>query len=74
MSLPFNIKFTIFDENKPLTQKQINIRNNLIDSNNIDNDMKKILKNIINLGRKSGIRRSWKTIFILKSKTLQKVI
>jgi hypothetical protein len=49
MSLPFNIKFTIFDENKPLTQKQINIRNNLIDSNNIDNDMKKILKNIINL-------------------------
>ena len=45
--IPFNIKFTIFDENKPLTQKQIKIRNNLIDLNNIDNDIKKILKNSI---------------------------
>ena len=45
--IPFNIKFTIFDEDKPLTQKQIKIRNNLIDMNNIDNDMKKILKNSI---------------------------
>ena len=42
--IPFNLKFTIFDEDKPLTQKQIKIRNNLIDMNNIDNDMKKILK------------------------------
>ena len=47
MNIPFNIKFTIFDENKPLTQKQIKIRNNLIDLNNIDNDIKKILKNSI---------------------------
>ena len=45
--IPFNIKFTIFDEDKPLTQKQIKIRNNLIDMNNIDNDIKKILKNSI---------------------------
>lgn len=45
--IPFNIKFVIFDENKPLTQKQIKIRNKLIDMNNIDNDMKKILKNSI---------------------------
>ena len=45
--IPFNIKFTIFDENKHLTQKQIKIRNNLIDMNNIDNDIKKILKNSI---------------------------
>ena len=45
--IPFNIKFTIFDEDKPLTQKQIKIRNNLIDMNKIDNDMKKILKNSI---------------------------
>ncbi len=45
--IPFNIKFTIFDEDKHLTQKQIKIRNNLIDMNNIDNDMKKILKNSI---------------------------
>jgi len=48
--IPFNIKFTIFDENKHLTQKQIKIRNNLIDMNNIDNDIKKILKkNLQNL-------------------------
>ena len=39
--IPFNIKFTIFDEDKHLTQKQIKIRNNLIDMNNIDNDIKK---------------------------------
>ena len=39
--IPFNIKFTIFDEDKPLTQKQIKIRNNLIDMNNIDNDIKR---------------------------------
>ena len=47
MNMQFNIKFTIFNENKPLTEKQIKIRNNLIDMNNIDNDMKKILKNSI---------------------------
>jgi hypothetical protein len=47
MNIPFNIKFSIFDENKPLTQKQIKIRNKLIDMNNIDNDMKKILKKSI---------------------------
>ena len=45
--IPFNIKFTIFDEDKNLSQKQIKIRNHLIDMNNIDNDMKKILKNSI---------------------------
>lgn len=48
MNIPFNIKFTIFDEDKPLTQDQIKIRNKLIDTKNIDNDMKKILKNTIN--------------------------
>ena len=49
MNISFNIKFSIFDENKPLTQKQIKIRNKLIDMNNIDNDndMKKILKKSI---------------------------
>ena len=47
MNIPFNLKFTIFDENKPLTQEQIKIRTMLIDINNIDNDMKKILKNAI---------------------------
>jgi len=43
MNIPFKIKFTIFDENRPLTKKQIKIKNNLIDMN----DMKKILKNVI---------------------------
>lgn len=42
--MQFNIKFTIFDENQPLTKKQIQIRNKLVDMNNEDNDMKKILK------------------------------
>jgi hypothetical protein len=42
--MQFNIKFTIFDENKPLTKKQIQLRNKLVDMNNNDNDMKKILK------------------------------
>jgi len=46
--IPFNIKFTIFDEDKPLTQKQIKIRNNLIDMNNIDNDIKKNIKKFYN--------------------------
>lgn len=41
MNIPFKIKFTIFDENRPLTKKQIKIKNNLII------DMKKILKNVI---------------------------
>ena len=44
MNIPFNIKFTIFNEVKPLTKKQIQIKNKLIDMNNKDNDMKKILK------------------------------
>ena len=44
MNMQFNIKFTIFDENQPLTKKQIQIRNKLVDMNNEDNDMKKILK------------------------------
>ena len=47
MNIPFNIKFSIFDEDKPLTKDQIKIRNKLIDMKNIDNDMKKILKNSI---------------------------
>jgi hypothetical protein len=47
MNMRFNIKFTIFDENKPLTKKQIQLRNKLIDINNSDNDIKKILKNAI---------------------------
>ena len=42
MNMQFNIKFTIFDENQPLTKKQIQIRNNLS-----DDDMKQILKNAI---------------------------
>jgi len=45
--VPFNVKFTIFDENKALTQEQTELRNILIDMNNIDNDIKKILKNAI---------------------------
>ena len=44
MNIPFNVKFTIFNEVKPLTKKQIQIKNKLIDMNNKDNDMKKILK------------------------------
>ena len=40
MNIPFKIKFTIFDENRPLTKTN---KNNLIDMN----DMKKILKNVI---------------------------
>jgi hypothetical protein len=47
MNVPFNIKFIIFNENKSLTQKQIKVRNTLIDMNNVDNDLKKILKNSI---------------------------
>lgn len=47
MNIPFNIKFLIFDENKPVTKNQLKIINKLIDMNNIDNDMKKILKNSI---------------------------
>ena len=47
MNIPFKIKFTIFDETKPLTKKQIKIKNNLIDMKNDMNDMKKILKNVI---------------------------
>ena len=42
MNMQFNIKFTIFDENQPLTKKQIQIRNNLS-----NDDMKQILKNAI---------------------------
>ena len=42
MNMQFNIKFTIFDENLPLTKKQIQLRNNLS-----DDDMKQILKNAI---------------------------
>ena len=42
MNIPFNIKFTIFDENKPLTKPQIVIMQNLVDA--FDNDLKKILK------------------------------
>ena len=42
MNMQFNIKFTIFDENQPLTKKQIQIRNNLSNE-----DMKQILKNAI---------------------------
>ena len=41
MNIPFKIKFTIFDENRPLTKTN---KNNLID---MMNDMKKILKNVI---------------------------
>ena len=44
MNIPFNVKFTIFNEVKPLTEKQKQIKNKLIDMNNKDNDMKKILK------------------------------
>ena len=39
INMRFNIKFTIFDENKPLTKKQIQLRNKLIDINNSDNDI-----------------------------------
>ena len=46
MNIPFNIKFTIFDENNSLTKKQIKIRNNLL-NRSIDNDMKNILKKAI---------------------------
>ena len=46
MNIPFNIKFTIFDENNSLSKKQIKIRNNLL-NRSIDNDMKNILKKAI---------------------------
>jgi hypothetical protein len=37
MNIPFNIKFTIFDENNPLTKPQIVIMQNLVDA--FDNDL-----------------------------------
>lgn len=43
-NIQFNLKFTIFDENKPLTKKQINLMNKMIEFWNIDSDIKKILK------------------------------
>lgn len=42
MNIPFNIKFTIFDENEPLTKQQIEIMKKLLHA--FDNDLKKILK------------------------------
>ena len=45
MNIPFNIKFTIFNKNKPLTKQQIEIIKSLVDG--FDNDLKKILKHSI---------------------------
>lgn len=45
MNIPFNIKFTIFDENEPLTKQQIDIMKKLLYA--FDNDLKKILKHSI---------------------------
>lgn len=42
-NIPFNIKFTIFDESKTLSTKQIKIMKSLVD----DNDLKEILKHAI---------------------------
>ena len=45
MNIPFKIKFTIFDENTPLTKQQIEIMKNLVYA--FDNDLKKILTHSI---------------------------
>lgn len=38
MNLPFNVKFTIFNENKPMTKKQQQLKENLI-----QNELKNII-------------------------------
>jgi len=43
MNIPFNLKFTIFDENKDVSKKQKKIRKDLIDFK-----LKNIIKNLFN--------------------------